>query len=157
MKIEPRDREDYFADYDCEREIRAFTKWVMEQEGFGDWEVIFAGEHKDGICIQKMKQIRIGHHWLAGVRVVDSKYFVLHEIAHINTLEQDGWHGDNYNNELIRLIARYIVSPKLFRDVCDCFGEYQLKQTVCRSYIGRCYCCPETQRLCKKELERSKK
>ena len=93
------------------KEIKVFANFVLKDMGFKGWKIKWANKGTDSICICKTKEIHMGNAWLYGVRVTDSKYYVLHEIAHIRT-DKDCKHGKIYQKELLFLIDKYLVNER---------------------------------------------
>ena len=109
-----RNKELYFKEYNCEKEVKEFADYVLKTEGYKDtgWTMIYKGETTDSICLHSLNEIHMGKAWLFGIRVLDSKIYVLHEIAHIKTHPEDNWHGDLFQQEHLRLINKYLIKQE---------------------------------------------
>jgi len=104
MKI--RNKKQYFKEYNCEKELKQFCKYVFKDLELKGWKVKKA---KDSYCNQRTKTITLAEYHFAGLYLFDAKIFFLHEVAHIFTYPKDHWHGDLWQNRYKDLVFKFII------------------------------------------------
>jgi predicted metal-dependent hydrolase len=95
-----------------EEEVEEFAQAVFNaEELFNEWRFRWTSA-KPGVCVLKTKTIFIPQ-TIIGDYPWQAKEYVLHEMAHIRTLDKERGHGPVFYQEYARLVLRHMVTePK---------------------------------------------